>query len=104
MSAQGFVLGMNAASTLNIERGSAVRVRTGDARLARHNELEDDTLTAGDAMPLPGVGAAMISAQHPTLLLELYRQDPIALREQITRQACRARNEGIRAFFARFFG
>lgn len=103
MSAQGFVLGMNAASTLNIERGSAVRVGTGDARLARHNELEDDTLTAGDALPLPGVGAAMISAQHPTLL-ELYRQDPIAVREQITRRARRARNEGIRAFFARFFG
>jgi hypothetical protein len=102
MSAQGFVLGMNETLTLNAERGATVRVRSGDVWLTQHNDPKDHMLKTGHAVPLGGGGATLITAYQPTLL-ELYRQDPVAVREQITRSAHRARNEDIRAFFARFF-
>jgi hypothetical protein len=93
---------MNETSTLNAGRGAAVRVRSGDVWLTRHNEPKDHILNTGGALPLGGAGAAVITAYQPALL-ELYRQDPVAVREQITRRAHRARNEDIRAFFARLF-
>lgn len=102
MSAQELVLGMNETSTLNAERGATVRVRSGCVWLTRHNDQKDHILNTGDAMPLSGGGATMITAFQPTLL-ELYRQDPGALREQVTRSVQRARNEGIRALFVRIF-
>jgi hypothetical protein len=102
MSAQGFILGMNETSKLNAERGATVRVRSGHVPLTRRHDSKDHILNAGDAVPLGGGGAAMITTYQPTLL-DLYRQDPVALREQITRRAHRTRNEDIGAFFARFF-
>ena len=102
MSAQGFVLGMNETSKLNAGRGAAVRVRAGCAWPTRHKDSKDRIVNTGGALPLGGAGAAVITAYQPALL-ELYRQDPVAVREQITRRAHRARNEDIRAFFARLF-
>lgn len=102
MSAQEFAPGMNAMFKLNAGRGATVRVRSGTVWLTQHNEPKDHILNTGDGLSLGGGGAAMIGACQPTLL-ELYRQDPAALREQITRWSHRARDDGIRAFFARFF-
>jgi hypothetical protein len=102
MSARGFVLGMNETPKLNAERGAAVRVRCSDVRPTRHKDPKDGTLNIGDAVGPGGGGAARITAHQPTLL-ELYRQDPVALCEQITRRVHRARNDDIRAFFARLF-
>ena len=102
MSAQGFVLGMDETSKLNAERGATLRVRSGHGPQIRHKDPKEHILVTGGAMPLGGGGAAMIAAHQPTLL-DLYRQDPVALREQITRRAHHARNDEIGAFFARFF-
>lgn len=102
MSVREFILGMNEMSTLNAVRGAALRVHSSHVPLTRRQDQMDHNLNAGDTVPLNGGGAAMITAYQPTLL-ELYRQDPVALREQITRRAHRARNEDIGAFFARFF-
>ena len=102
MSAREFALGMHETSKLIAERGAGVRIRSGYGSLTRHKDPKEPSLTTGDAMPLGGGGAAMITACQPTLL-ELYRHDPVALREQITRRAHRARNEDIGAFFGRFF-
>jgi len=102
MSTQGFVLGMNEISTLNAARGAAVRVRSGSVWLTQRNDPKYHILKTGDAMPLHGAGATIVTAYEPTLL-ELYRQDPVAVRVEISRLAHHARNEGIRAFFARFF-
>jgi hypothetical protein len=102
MNAREFALGMHETSKLIAERGAAVRIRSGYGSLTQHNDPKDHILNAGDAMPLSGGGATMITACQPTLL-ELYRHDPVVLREQITRRAHRARNDDIGAFFARFF-
>lgn len=102
MSSQEFVLGMNDTLKLNAARGATLRVRSDDVWLTRHSDSKDHILKTGNAIPLSGREATMITAYQPTLL-ELHRQDLVALREQITRWAHRARNEDIRAFFARFF-
>ncbi len=102
MSAPGLVLGMNETSTLNAARGATVRVRSGRVWLTQHNDTKDYILNTGDTMALAGAGTTIVTAHEPTLL-DLYRQDPVALREQITRRSHRARNAEIRAFFARLF-
>lgn len=102
MSAQGLVLGTKEMSKLNAGRGATVRVRSGCVWLTQHNDPKDHILNRGDAMALNGAGGAIVTAFEPTLL-DLYRQDPVALREQIRRRARRARSEDIRAFFARVF-
>lgn len=102
MSTQEFALGNGAMLKLNAANIAAVHVRSGHVWLTQPSDPKDHMLKAGDVMPLSGAGATIITAYEPTLL-DLYRQDPVAVREQITRSAHRARNEDIRAFFARFF-
>ncbi len=103
MSAQEFVPGMNDVFRLNAQGGTAAVLRWGSGRPTRRRDPQDRTPTAGDAKPVGGGDAATISACEPTLL-ELYRQDPVAVRMEISRLAHRARNDGIRACFARLFG
>lgn len=102
MSAQGLVLGTREMSKLNAARGATVHVRSGCVWLTQHNDPKDHILNPGDAMALNGRGVTIVTALEPTLL-DLYRQDPVAVREQIRRRARRARSEGIRAFFVRLF-
>jgi hypothetical protein len=102
MSAQELVLGKNELSALDVPRGTEVRVRSGCVWLTQHKDANDHILKTGDAMSLSGAGTTIVTAFEPTLL-DLYRQDPVALREQLTRRAHRARNAEIGAFFARLF-
>lgn len=102
MDAREFVLGMNELSKLDVAREAAVRVRCAEVLLLGHRQPRDHTSNTGDAVPFGG-GEAAITATCEPALLGLYRQDPVALREQVTRWSHRARNEGIRALFARLF-
>jgi len=102
MSAQEFMLGNGEMLKLDTARGAAVRVRTGVVWLTQHNDRKHHILKTDHAMPLNGEGVAIIAAYQPTVL-ELYRQDPAAVREAVEREANRARNAAIRAFFGRFF-
>jgi hypothetical protein len=102
MSAQEFVLGKSEMLKLDVGDRAKVGVHSGDVWLTQHNDPNDNIVKTGHAMPLSGEGVTINMAYQPTLL-ELYRQDPIAVRKQIERQAHRARNEDIRAFFARLF-
>ena len=102
MSAAEFVLGKNETLKLNVERKTAVPVHRGNVRPLRLNVPKDRLAKAGGVVPLEDEGDATITAHAPTLL-ELYREDPIAVRQEIERRVHRARNEEIRAFLARFF-
>lgn len=102
MSAEGFVLETRGMLKLNVERGATVRVRSGCAWLTQPSDPKDHILNPGDTTALNGAGGAIVTALEPTLL-ELYRQDPVAVREQVRHRARRARSGDIRAFFARLF-
>ncbi|MGA8051612.1 MAG: DUF2917 domain-containing protein [Burkholderiales bacterium] len=102
MSVQEFALGIGEMLKLGAARGAAVRVRSGDVWLTQHGDRKDHMLKTGDTMPLNGEGTAIITAYQPTIL-ELYREDPIAVRKAVEHQARRARNNDIGAFFARVF-
>jgi hypothetical protein len=102
MSAQEFVLGKLEMLKLDAARDDTVRVRSGDVWLTRHNDPNDHIMKASHAMPLNGTGLTLITACQPTLL-ELYRQNPAAVRKAVECQAHRARNEAIHAIFARLF-
>jgi hypothetical protein len=94
MSVSEFAVGKNERSLLGGERG---------ARLPLPNQLNHTKhrVTIGRVVPLPG--EAGTRATHTPTLLELYRQDPVAVRQGIQRQAHRARNACIRGFVARCF-
>ncbi len=102
MSTQELALGNGAMLKLNTANLAAVRVRSGQVWLTHPGGPEDHMQKAGESMPLKGEGTAIIT-EYQRILLELYRKDPAAVRQEIARRARRARSEGIRAFFARRF-
>jgi hypothetical protein len=101
MSAQELVFGQNEVLKLDDARGAVANVRSDDVRLTRHDTPNECMVKAGNTIALDGKRADSVAAFPPTLL-ELYRQDPVAVRMGIERQAHRARNKKISTFFARF--
>ena len=65
---------------------------------AREFELQEDG-TLGIASRQ---GTILIGAFEPSLL-ELYRTDPFAVRQEVERRARRVRADAVLAFFARIF-
>jgi hypothetical protein len=82
--------------------GDRLRVRAGDVWVTQHGDSRDYLLKAGDSMTLSGKGATLATAYKPTLL-DLHREDPFAVRQQIEREARRLQARELRAFFRRIF-
>ena len=102
LNAQTFVLGSGETLKLDAPRGTTVRVRSGDVWLTQDNDGQDYILKTNHALALSGEGFTIITAYQPTVL-ELCHQDRFAVRQTVEREANRARNEAICAFFTRLF-
>jgi len=102
MGARGFEISQGAMLKIEGREGDRLRVRSGDVWVTQHGDTRDYLLKTGDSLTLNGKGATLATAYRPTAL-DLYRQDPLTVREQIEREAGRARALAMRAFFRRIF-
>jgi DUF2917 family protein len=82
--------------------GDSLYVRFGEVWVTQHEDSRDYLLKTGDSLTLSGRGATLATAHKPTLL-DLYRNDPLAVREQIVREARRAQARAMKAWFRRIF-
>ena len=91
-------------ATLKIDamEGDSLHVRCGDVWVTQYGDARDYLLKTGDSMTLSGKGATMAMAHKPTLL-DLHRDDALALREHILREARDAQAKAIRALFRKIF-
>jgi DUF2917 family protein len=76
--------------------GDSLRVRSGEIWVTQSEDPNDYMLKTGDSLTLKGKGAMLAIAYKPTLL-DLFRGNPAGGREQIERQAGRARAWSVRA-------
>ena len=102
MGARGFEIGQGAMLKIEGQEGDRLRVRSGEVWVTQYGDTRDYLLKTGDSLTLSGKGATLATAYKPTAL-DLYRQDPIAVRQQFEHEARRARAREMRAFFRRIF-
>jgi len=102
MGAREFEISQGAMLKIEALEGDSLRVRSGDVWVTQHGDARDYLLKTGDSITLSGKGATLATAYKPTLL-DLYRKDPLAVREQIEREARRAQVREMRALFRRIF-
>jgi len=102
MGAREFEVNRGAVLKIEALEGDSLHVRFGDVWVTQHKDSKDYLLKAGDSMTLSGKGVTLATAFEPTLL-DLYRKDPFAVREQVQRGARRARAQKMRALFRHIF-
>lgn len=102
MGAREFEINQGAVLKIEAREGDSLHVRFGDVWVTQHKDSKDYVLKTGDSMTLSGKGATLATAFKPTLL-DLYRKDPLAVREQLERKARRARAEYIGAMLRGIF-
>jgi hypothetical protein len=83
---------------IDAREGDSLHVRFGDVWVTQHEDSKDYMLKTGDSMILSGKGVTLATAYKPTLL-DLYRKDPLAVREQVERAARLARVRNMWASF-----
>ena len=98
MSARELEISQGAWLKIDAREGDSLHVRFGDVWVTQHHDTNDYLLKTGDSMVLSGKGVTLATAYKPTLL-DLYRKDPVAVREQVERAARRARARTIWALF-----
>jgi hypothetical protein len=82
--------------------GDSLHVRFGNVWVTQHEDPKDYLLKTGDSMTLSGKGATLATAHKPTLL-DLYRKDPLAVRQQLEREARRTRVREMWALLRHMF-
>jgi len=102
VGAREFEIDQGAMLKLEALEGDSLHVQSGEVWITQHEDSKDYLLKTGDSLTLSGKGATLATAHKPTLL-DLYRNDPLAVREQIVREARRAQAQAIKAWFQRVF-
>jgi DUF2917 family protein len=98
MSARELEISQGAWLKIDAREGDSLHVRFGDVWVTQYKDSKDYLLKTGDSMVLSGKGVTLATAYKPTLL-DLYRKDPLAVREQIERAARRARVQSMWGLF-----
>ena len=98
MGAREFEVTRGAVLKIEAREGDSLHVRLGDVWVTQHKDSKDYLLKTGDSMTLSGKGVTLATAFEPTLL-DLHRKDPFAVREQVEREARRARVQKMRVLF-----
>ena len=86
MGAREFEMVKGAMLRIDPLAGDGLRVRAGEIWVTQHEDRRDYMLMTGDSLTLNGKGATLAVACRPTLL-DLFREDPAGVREQIERNA-----------------
>jgi len=102
MGAREFELRRGAILKIDPLAGDSLRVRSGEVWVTQHDDIRDYLLKTGDSMILSRKGLALATACRPTLL-DLFRPDPAGVREQVEREARRARAPRIGAWVRNIF-
>jgi hypothetical protein len=102
MGTREFEIDPGAVLKIEALEGDSVQVRSGEVWVTQHGDSKDYLLKAGDSMALSGEGVALAMACKPTLL-DLHREDPRSVREQIVRDAKHAQAQAMRALFRKIF-
>jgi DUF2917 family protein len=101
MDARKFLMVKGAMLRIDPLAGDSLRVRSGEVWVTQHDDSRDYMLKAGDSLALNGKGATLALAYQPTLL-DLFRDEPAGVREQIGGEARRGRLRGARAPLRKF--
>ena len=102
MSAQELEFGQTEVLKLEVECDALIHVSADTLCPSPHDDPKDSRMKAHNATRVDEKGAALYTAYSPTLL-DLYRQNPVAVRKALECQAHRTRSEEINAFFAHIF-
>jgi hypothetical protein len=102
MGTREFEIDQGAVLKIEAFEGGSVQVRSGEVWVTQHGDSRDYLLKAGDSLALSGEGMALAMACKPTLL-DLYREGPLSVREQIVQEAKRAQARAMRALFRKIF-
>ena len=103
MGKREFEIDQSAVLRSEAPAADSLHVRSGEVWVTRHGDSRDYLLKAGDPLALSGKGATLAMACKPTLL-DLHREDPRSVREQIVQEAKRAQAQAMRALFRKIFG
>jgi len=98
MDAREFRIDEGALVKIDAMEGDRLQVRAGEVWVTQHGDSNDYLLKTGSSMALRGGGVLLAMAYKPTLL-DLYRSDPLAVREEIVREARRAQARAMKALF-----
>ena len=101
MGAREFLMVKGAMLKIDPLAGDCLRVRSGEVWVTQYEDPKDYMLKAGDSLVLKGDGATLAVAYQPTLL-DLFRDDPAGVREQIEGEARRSRLRSLSALLRRF--
>ena len=101
MDAREFKIVRGATLRIDPLAGDSLRVRFGEVWVTQFEDPKDYFLRAGDSLVLNSKGAVLAVAYNLTLL-DLFRDDPAGVREQIKGEAGRGRLRGVRALLRKF--